>query len=207
MVVADIIQLAGEFELVGFLDDLYPDRWSSTFRGLPILGGREHLRLLRESGISNLIVGVGDNTARLSLAELARREGFRLATTIHPGAIIARDVTVADGSVVAAGVVVNPGASIGESVILNTCASIDHECRIADGAHISPGVRLAGGVSIGRAAWVGIGATVVPRVAIGAHSVIGAGSVVLHDVPDGCTAYGVPATIIRTPPASADGSA
>jgi UDP-N-acetylbacillosamine N-acetyltransferase len=198
MVVADIVRLAGMFELLGFLDDLRPDRWNTQFCGRSILGGREQLPLLDQMGANHLIMGFGDNQSRLALSELVRAEGLNLATAIHPGAILAGDVSVGSGTVVAAGAVVNPGSSLGENVIINTSASVDHECLICDGAHVSPGVRLAGQVTVGRAAWIGIGATVLPRVRIGERSVIGAGSVVLHDVPDGLNAYGVPAKLVKS---------
>lgn len=195
--IADILGLRAEYEVVGFLDDANPARAGETFLGKPILGGRERLEDLREGGVGYLIFGFGDGVARLRLSRLARGEGFRLATAVHPRSVIAADVNVGDGTVVAAGAVVNPGTTIGENVIVNTSAGVDHDCVLEDGTHISPGVRLAGGVTVGRAAWVGIGATVVGRVRVGAGSIIGAGAVVLEDVPDGVVAYGVPARVVR----------
>jgi acetyltransferase-like isoleucine patch superfamily enzyme len=44
---------------------------------------------------------------------------------------------------------------------------------------------------------VGIGAVIADRVQIGEGSVVGAGSVVLRDVPAGVVAYGVPARVVR----------
>ena len=197
MVVADIVRLTDAFELVGFLDDVHPDRRGEEFCGCPILGGKEQLGLLPHMGTTHLIMGFGDNESRLALSELVRAEGLRLATVIHPRSIIARDVSVGAGTVVAAGAVVNPGSSLGENVIINTSASVDHECAIGDGAHVSPGARLAGRVTVERAAWIGIGAAVLPGVRIGERSVVGAASVFLRDVPDECTAYGVPARVIK----------
>ena len=45
--------------------------------------------------------------------------------------------------------------------------------------------------------WLGSRVTVLPGVRIGAHSVIGAGSVVAHDIPARTLAAGVPARVIR----------
>jgi acetyltransferase EpsM len=52
-------------------------------------------------------------------------------------------------------------------------------------------------VRVCRGAWVGIGSSVIDGVRIGAGSTVGAGSVVVRDVPDGVLAYGVPAKVIR----------
>lgn len=45
--------------------------------------------------------------------------------------------------------------------------------------------------------WIGANATITAGVSIGKHSVIGAGSVVVKDVPDYCIAVGNPARVIK----------
>ena len=53
-------------------------------------------------------------------------------------------------------------------------------------------------VEIGSDVWVGGGAIILPGVRIGSRSVIGAGSVVTRDIPDGVFAAGNPCRVIRT---------
>lgn len=45
--------------------------------------------------------------------------------------------------------------------------------------------------------WVGANVTIMPGVTIGENSVIGAGSVVTHDIPDNVVACGVPCRVMR----------
>lgn len=52
-------------------------------------------------------------------------------------------------------------------------------------------------ISIGSDVWVGGGALILPGVRIGSRTVIGAGSVVTRDVPDGVFAAGNPCRVIR----------
>jgi len=197
LIVADIIRLRGEYEIIGFLDDVNPERRNTEFCGARVLGGKEQLDILRRMGTKYLIFGFGDCQARLRLSELVCAKGFRLTTGIHPQAVVAADVPIGPGTIIAAGAIVSIGSRIGENVIINTCASVDHEGIIEDGAHLSPGVHLGGRVTVGRAAWVGIGATVIAHVRIGSGAIIGAGAVVLNDIPDGVIAYGVPAKVIK----------
>ena len=56
---------------------------------------------------------------------------------------------------------------------------------------------VCGGVDIGKDVFVGANATVIQGVRIGMKSVIGAGSVVLDDVPQNLEVVGVPAKVIK----------
>lgn len=53
-------------------------------------------------------------------------------------------------------------------------------------------------VKIKDGAWIGGGAIILPGVTIGENSVIGAGSVVTHSIPDNCVAVGNPCRVIKT---------
>ena len=52
-------------------------------------------------------------------------------------------------------------------------------------------------IEIGSDVWVGGGAIICPGVRIGSRSVIGAGSVVTRDMPEGVFAAGNPCRVIR----------
>lgn len=53
------------------------------------------------------------------------------------------------------------------------------------------------GVSIGSGSWLGTGVTVLPGARIGRNVAVGAGSVVVGELPDRCVAVGVPARVIK----------
>lgn len=57
-------------------------------------------------------------------------------------------------------------------------------------------------IKICRRAWIGAGATILPGVTIGENSVVGAGSVVTHDVPPDTIVAGNPAKIIKKIPST-----
>jgi len=59
------------------------------------------------------------------------------------------------------------------------------------------GISKIAAVKICDGAWIGHGAIICPGVTIGKNAVVGANSVVRHDVPDYSVAAGVPARIIR----------
>ena len=206
LVVADIIRLCGEYDIVGYLDNLSPERKNTSFGGARVLGGEEELDRLWEAGVRHIIFAFQNNRARLKLAEMVKSRGFELATAIHPTASIAAGATIGAGTVVRAQSAIGPETHIGENCIIGYGAMVSHNCIIGEGVHLSSGVNVAGTVKIGRATWVGIGATIIDPKSVGSDSLIGAGAVVTRDIPDHVVAYGVPAEIVRGEGVSSHGS-
>jgi len=58
-------------------------------------------------------------------------------------------------------------------------------------------LQTKGGIVIDDDAWLGVGVIVLDGVKIGRGAVIGAGSVVTRDIPDGAIATGVPARVVK----------
>jgi sugar O-acyltransferase (sialic acid O-acetyltransferase NeuD family) len=197
-VVADAVRSAKSYDLCGFLDDVNPGRRGETFRGLPVLGTRDELAALRASGVTTILLGVGDCRARAAFVHSLNQQALALGTVIHASAVVAADAEVGAGAFLAANAVVNSGARLGRGVIVNTAAVVEHDCEVGEGAHVSPGALLAGGVKVGAETWIGIGAVVIERRCVGSRTVVGAGSVVTRDIPDDVVAFGSPARTIRS---------
>lgn len=197
LVVADIIRLSNQYHILCFLDDVNTHLHKTEFCKSVILGGSDQLSLLKDIGVTDIIVGIGNCGVRQRIANFVKSQGFNLISAIHPRSTIATNIRIGEGTVIAAGAVVNPGVKVGNNVIINTSSSVDHECIIEDGVHIGPGVHIGGRTTIKQGTWIGIGATVSDSITIGSNSIIGAGSVVVRDIPPGVVAYGVPAKVIR----------
>jgi len=176
--------IAAGFEVVGVLDD-DPAKWEQTVLGVPVTGP---IRKVTSEEVS-VVLGVGDNQSRERLAGL----GLRWTSVIHPSALVHPSVEIGSGTVVFAGAVIQPDVVIGEHSIINTGATVDHDCVLGAFVHVAPGVHLSGGVKLGNGVFLGIGSAAIPGVTVGDWTVVGAGGIVVEDLPPGVTAVGVPA--------------
>jgi UDP-perosamine 4-acetyltransferase len=193
-VVIELVRATGAYEIIGLID---LNLSGPPILGVPILGTDSDLPRLRREGITHAFVGIGNNQRRLHTGYYLRQIDFEIINAISPAAIVSASARLGDGIAVMAGAVINAEARIDDFSIINTQASVDHDCWIGEGAHVCPGSTLAGNVRVGSLAFIGAGATVIPGITIGQNATIGAGASVLRDVPDGTSAWGVPARIMR----------
>jgi serine O-acetyltransferase len=101
---------------------------------------------------------------------------------------------------------INPAAILGRGIMIDhgTGVVIGETAVVGDGVSMLQGVTLGGTgketgdrhPKIGEGVMIGASAVVLGNITVGARAKIGAGSVVLKDVPGGCTAAGVPARIV-----------
>lgn len=61
----------------------------------------------------------------------------------------------------------------------------------------SEGLEIAFPITVGSDVWIGSNVSVLPGVSIGNNTIIGAGSVVNKNIPDGVIAAGIPCKVIR----------
>jgi maltose O-acetyltransferase len=87
--------------------------------------------------------------------------------------------------------------TIGSNVMFAPGVHIYAATHPLNAAQRRSGLELGKPISIGDDVWVGGGVIICPGVSIGSRSVIGAGSVVTKDIPDGVLAVGNPCRVIR----------
>ncbi len=88
---------------------------------------------------------------------------------------------------------------IGSGVMLApNCALYPYDHGVAPDVPIrKQPLQTKGGIMIGDESWLGVGVIVLSGVRIGHGAAIGAGSVVVHDIPDNAIAAGAPARVVK----------
>ena len=105
------------------------------------------------------------------------------------------------------GIEIHPGATIGRRFFIDHGAAvvIGETTEIGDDCTIYQGVTLGGTgkdtgkrhPTLGNNVMVGAGAKILGPMRIGDNSKVAAGAVVLTEIPDNCTAVGIPAKVVR----------
>ncbi|MGK7954168.1 MAG: serine O-acetyltransferase [Crocosphaera sp.] len=107
---------------------------------------------------------------------------FLTGIEIHPGATIGQGVFIDHGM----GVVIGETAIIGDYCLIYQNVTLGGTGKESGKRH----------PTLGHSVIVGSGAKVLGNIEIGNHVRIGAGSIVLRDVPHDCTVVGVPGRVI-----------
>lgn len=194
-VVAEAAQAQGKYNLIGFVDDFKNE--GVGFMGLTVLGGLKYLQSIEKDEPTLAFVAIGDNYSRRKISE-SLPEWLLAATVIHPTAVISSSCIIGNGVFIAANTFVGAESSVKDGVIINTGASVDHDCLLFEFSSVAPKAVLGGTVCVSENSAIGIGATVSNKIDIGYSTVIGAGSVVVKDVPNYSVAYGNPCKVVRS---------
>ena len=192
----EIADLAADIEgiqVVGFVENMEPERCQETLEGLPIYWVDAVVDLINtHRAVCSLAT-----TFRSRFTDQVANLGMQFATLIHPLARVSSQSTVGEGTIVSPGVIIASHTSLGRHVFVNRGVLIGHHTEIGDYVTIQPGANIAGKCRIGEATYIGMGSIVLDHVTIGAHSVVGAGSMVTKDVPDHVMVVGAPAQVLK----------
>ena len=114
---------------------------------------------------------------------ISQRAAKKTGIEIHPGAQIGKGFFIDHGT----GVVIGETTIIGDNVTIYQCATLGGTGKETGKRH----------PTIGNNVMISCGAKVLGSITVGDNSKIGAGSVVIEDVPANCTVVGVPGHIAR----------
>lgn len=191
------LQEAG-INIVGFLDD-DPKYVNQEVRGIPVLGKISKLETLKETdGVEAVYCPLGNNKLRVKFLTYARELGYETPNYIHPSVLISPNVKIGNGVYILLGTTIMPYADIKDFVMISMGVHLAHHTILDEGVFLSTGCNFGASIHAHKYAYCGISSTIMTGLHdLGEDCLIGAGAVVIKDVPDNAIMAGVPAKLLR----------
>jgi UDP-3-O-[3-hydroxymyristoyl] glucosamine N-acyltransferase len=111
------------------------------------------------------------------------------------GVTIGNNVEVCANSSIARGSLSD--TVIGDGTKLDALVHVAHNVIIGRNCELTAGTVIGGSTTIGDTCWTGLNSTLKNKIKIGNKVIVGAGALVIHDVPDEDIVAGVPAKSIK----------
>ena len=190
-----INKVSPTWDLLGFIDD--NDQLQNTcINGYKVLGKTDDVA---EFPDVYYVCAVGASKTREKIIGrlVDINPDIRFATLIDPSVERSELIEIGAGTVICAHTIMTVNITIGDHVIINLDCTIGHDAVLEDYVTLYPSVNVSGATHIGRGTELGTGMQIIQGKTIGEYSIVGAGAVVVKDIPDKCTAVGSPAKAIK----------
>lgn len=190
--VRDCIEDGAEWNFKGFIDDR-PNLLDDFPHEGEMLGGVD---AYRPSTGDIVIPALGNPAIRRRYVGLLQAKGVRFGTLIHPSACVGSNVEIGVGCVITQGAILSAGLRLGLFVNVGALTILSHGNVVGDYSQFAGHCAVAGEVTIGASVECGCSVSIVPRITVGDHAQLCAGSVVLRDVRPYEKVLGNPARVI-----------
>ncbi len=181
--------------LLGFIDD-NEELQGKTVNGYRVLGKTDDVIRYPEAFFV-CAVGASKTRERIITRVKEVNPSIKFGTVIDPSVETSDLVTVGEGSIICAHTIITVNIQIGNHVIINLDCTIGHDAILKDFVTLYPSVNVSGITNIGHAVELGTGMQIIQGKSVGDYSIVGAGAVVVKDIPEKCTAVGSPAKPIK----------
>ena len=183
------------WNLLGFMDDA-DDIQGSEINGYKVLGKTADVVNYPDA---YYVVAVGASRTREKIVSNLKtvNPSIKFGTVIDPSVEMSEHVTIGEGTIICAHTIITVNIEIGAHVIINLDCTVGHDAVLQDFVTLYPSVNVSGITNIGHAVELGTGMQIIQGKTVGDYSIVGAGAVVVKDIPAKCTAVGSPAKPIK----------
>lgn len=183
-----------EWNIAGFCND-----YDTEVDGFPVLGKIADIPRLLDEGYYFAwgIHLIGRNVKTSKIFEAIHIPDNRWATIIHHTAFIDNTVVIEPGVFVMFNAYIAPRTHIGKCTMIKANTNIGHDVTIGAISHIAMGATVVSCSNIGYCSDVAVSSTVLANKTIGNFAMLGASSLLTHDIPNNQIYAGVPARYLK----------
>ena len=178
-----------DVKCIGFLDDKLDAL--DGFEGYPPIIEPVETFVPRENDV--FVCALGDPLQVKHYTSIIESKGGNFLSLISPNASIGRNTQIGDGSIILGWTAISCDIKLGRHTYMGVFSNLGHDVKVGNCCHIGAYTFLGGGVSLGDCVTCHPRVNVLPRKKIGNNSIIGTASVVIRNVKDNVTVFGIPA--------------
>jgi len=151
----DVIEQAGQYDIVGLLDNVKPV--GQSIFNYKIIGADSDIETYIRNKCSFLVtIGqIKTSKPRQRVYDALKMQGALIATVISPRAYVSQHAQIEMGTIVMHDALVNAGSTVGENCIVNSKALIEHDVTVEKHSHISTAAVVNGGVHVKQGTFFG----------------------------------------------------
>lgn len=181
-----------------------PNKKTSFARNGKILGKRvydysDYLKAIKKFNIKECFIAESNIKKRAEIYKIVKRMKIKIRKFIHSSVVFGdrQKSNIGEGTILYPKNYIGYKTDLGKCCIIQSGCSIDHHNKIDDFCNLNPGIFTGGFTKINKFSEIHIRSTIINRIKIGKNCRIGAGSLVLKNVPNNTLVYGRPAKKIR----------
>lgn len=194
-IIKDCNKVSRRWDILGFIDE--DERLhGKMINNYPVLGGLEWLSEHKNDSLG-CVCAIGTCETRKKVVEELKNIGINFFNAIHPSVIMKDFVELGKGIIIQAGSILAVNSKIRDHVHINFLCAIGHDAVVSEYCTISPMVTINGFNHLAEGVYVGAGAAFIQDVSVGKWTTVGAGAVVVENIPENVVAVGVPAKVIK----------
>lgn len=192
----EVIKLGQEREwnILGYLDDGVPV--GTDIDGYRVLGKVDYL-----NNIENTIYvtcAIGASKVRKKVVEpFLPNKKIIFPNLVDPSVLKSNKVKMGRGNIICAGNILTVDIYIQDFCIINLDCTVGHDAQIASFFTAYPSANISGMVNFEDCVELGTGAHVIQGITVKSNTIIGAGSVVIRDLPGDSVAVGNPCKVVK----------
>lgn len=181
------------FVIKGFINDDF--HALDNFEGYPfIISDIQNYTIDKDDVFA---CAIGSVESKKIICNLILSKGGEFINLIHPSVLINQNSKIGKGVIIFLNTNISNDCIIGDFVTIQGYVGLGHDTKIGGWSHVNAFTFTGGFVNIGTEVTINTRATILPGIKVNNNAVVGACSLVIKNVKENTTVFGVPAKKIE----------